>query len=84
MSTGSSSNEIVAFHDFVGALLQTGRNDLSPEETVSEFRAYQQELAKFQADNQLAIEQSERGESKPLDVAALIDRVQTRIADEQL
>lgn len=84
MSTGSPSNEIVAFHDFVGALLQTGRNDISPEETVSEFRAYQQELSRFQADNQIAIEQSERGESKPLDVAALVDRVQARIAEEPL
>lgn len=83
MSAGSSTNEIVAFHDFVGTLVRTGRHDLSPEESVSEFRAYQQQLAQFRADNQVAVNQSERGESKALDVAALLDRVQTRIAEEQ-
>lgn len=80
MATSASANDFLAFHDFVGTLVNRGRYDLTPEESVSAFRAYQQQLGQFQADNQLAIEQSKQGESKPLDVEALVGRVEARVA----
>jgi Arc/MetJ-type ribon-helix-helix transcriptional regulator len=37
-------------------------------------------LQRWQAGNEVAIEQSRRGLSKPLDIEALFDRVETRVS----
>lgn len=82
MATDSTTSDFLAFRDFVGTLVETGRSDLTPEQSVSAFRDYQQQLARFQKENRAAVEQSERGEAKTLDVEALLDRVNARLAAE--
>jgi hypothetical protein len=78
MIADSSANDFLAFRDFVGTLADSGQSDLTPEQSVTAFRAYQRQLAQFQAGNREAMEQSERGESKSLDVESLIQRVRAR------
>lgn len=83
MIADSSANDFLAFRDFVGTLADSGHADLTPEQSVSAFRDYQRQLSEFQAGNREAMEQSERGESKPLDVESLIQRVEARLASTE-
>ena len=53
------------------------------QESVQEFRLYQQELNRFIAETQPALEQSARGESRPLDVDALMQRVRNRLTKSE-
>ncbi|MBC8350903.1 MAG: hypothetical protein H8E66_02890 [Planctomycetes bacterium] len=80
MATGIPQDEILAFYDFLGRRIQQIGDSLSPEQSVQEFRLYQEELNRFIEETQLAIEQSKRGESLPLDVDALMQRVKDRLA----
>ena len=82
MSAGIPQDEIHAFYDFLGRRIEKASSPLSPEESVQEFRLYQEELNRFIEETQPAIEQSKRGESRPLDVDALMQRVQNRLATE--
>ena len=83
MATGIPQNEICAFYDFLGRRIENTSGSLSPEESVQEFRLYQEELNRFVAETRPAIEQSERGESQPLDVDALMQRVQDKLAKSE-
>ena len=83
MATGIPRDDIRAFYDFLGRRIDMGGGSLSPEESVHEFRLYQEELNRFMEETQPAIEQSNRGESRPLDVRALIRRVQDRMAQSE-
>jgi hypothetical protein len=80
MATEISQNDMQSFYDFLGRRLQNGAQGMTPEESVQEFRAYQTELARFKEETQLALEQSARGQSKPLDIDALMKRVRARLA----
>ena len=80
MATGIPQDEISVFYGFLGRRIEQGGRSLSPEESVQEFRLYQQELKQFLEETQPAIQQSERGESRTLDVDALMQRVQARLA----
>jgi hypothetical protein len=82
MATEISQNDMQSFYEFLGRRLQDGAGGLTPEESVREFRAYQTELARFKQETQLALEQSARGESKPLDLDALMRRVRARLAND--
>ena len=73
-------DEMQSFYDFLGQRLQNGGANLTPEESVREFRAYQAELARFRQTVALAREQGANGLSKPLDVDALMERVSQRLA----
>ena len=84
MATEMPTNEIRLFYDFLGRRLQDEEPNLTPEESVREFRAYQAELARFIEQTQPALEQSARGESRPLDVDALMERVRARLAKEEI
>jgi hypothetical protein len=83
MATQISQDDMQSFYEFLGRRLQGGgAGDLTPEQSVREFRAYQTELARFKEETQPALEQSARGESKPLDLDALMKRVRARLADD--
>lgn len=80
MSTDLPEAEILTFYDFLRQRVEGGDTSISPEQSVQEFRLYQRELQKFIEDTQPALDQAARGESKPLDVGALMDRVRHRLA----
>lgn len=82
MATEVPQDEIQSFYDFLGRRLENGGSTLTPEESVREFRAYQEELTRLRLTIATAREQAARGEAKPLDVDALIQRVKHRIASE--
>jgi hypothetical protein len=82
MATDVPQEEIVDFYRFLGLRLENGETDVTPEQSVHEFRLYQQELRRFLEQTQSSIAESERGESKPLDVDALMQRVRTRLTLE--
>ncbi|MBC8871084.1 MAG: hypothetical protein H8E44_16790 [Planctomycetes bacterium] len=84
MSTDVPQEEIVDFYHFLGHRLENGGRDLTPERSVQEFRLYQQELQRFIDRTQPAIAESERGESRLLDVDALMERVRTRLTAEEV
>ncbi len=82
MATGIPQDEMRSFHEFLGRRLENDGTEITPEESVREFRIYQEELRRFIADTQPALEQSRQGESKPLDIDALMDRVRARLAEQ--
>lgn len=82
MTADASQEEIMDFYHFLGHRLENGGRHLTPERSVQEFRLYQQELRRFIDQTQPAIAESERRESKPLDIDALMERVRARLAAE--
>ena len=75
-------NELESFHQFLTEQLQHGAGELSPEESVKAFRAYQRDRERCREDIRPALERSLRGESEPLDVEGLKARVTKRLADK--
>ncbi len=82
MAIGASANQIEAFYQYLGRRLDGGEQDLTPEQSVHEFRLYQEELERFLRETEPAVAQSQRGETRPLDVDAIVQRVQHRLANE--
>lgn len=80
MTTESTQDELRLFHDFLGRRIQNGGASITPEESVREFRIYQDELARFRQTIAASRAQAARGEAKPLDVDALMERVNKRLA----
>lgn len=78
MSTEDVVSEIRAFYEFLGQ--RTDDPAITPERSVLEFRAYQQELQRAQEELRVSHEEFRQGQAKPLDVDALIQRVQARVA----
>lgn len=76
MRAAVSESPIQAFYEFLGRRLHSGDTDLTPEQSVREFRLYQEELARFLRETEPAVAQSQRGETRPLDVDAVMLRVQ--------
>lgn len=74
--------ELEAFRAFVDHELGNGTSCSTVDELVAKFRDYQQDLDRFRKETESALEESARGESKPLDVDALKDRVVERLAEE--
>lgn len=83
MTTTASENQVQAFYEFLGRQLSTGRSPATPEASVGEFRQYQDELRGFSAGTVEALKQSQAGQTRPLDVEALMQRVQSRLAAEE-
>jgi hypothetical protein len=71
----SLQNERDAFNAFIDRRMTKVRSSLSLEDALTEFRAYQQELAQAQANVQEAKASSERGESEVLDIEQLIAEI---------
>jgi hypothetical protein len=82
MATDSSS-EIGAFHRFLGHQIEECSVDLSPEESVQAFRAYQRDLERLRNDLKPAIERLERGlPGIPFDVEEVKQRGRERLGRE--
>jgi hypothetical protein len=82
MST-DQSRKIETFYRFLGERLQEGSVDLSPEESVEAFRAYQRDLERLRKELEPALERLDRGKSaKPLDVEDVKRRGRERLARE--
>ena len=64
-----------AFNAFIDGRLGQASRDLSLEDALSEFRAYQRELADARAKVQQAKESSRRGESAELDIDQFVQEV---------
>jgi hypothetical protein len=78
------TNEFHQFVDFVAQIRDRGVNDLTPEQSVQQFRELQEQekLRIFQERNAIAQEQTRRGDYRPLDLEALLRRVEDRVAKQ--
>ena len=50
MAADLPTSDFSAFYDFLGRLRGSGEIDISPEDSVREYRAYQDELQRFLSD----------------------------------
>jgi len=75
-------NELVAFYRFLGEQIDSGAKEMSLEESVEAFRATRCDAACLRQHLAPSIEQARRGESKPLDAEAVIERVTDRLSNE--
>lgn len=73
-------SELKSFHWFLTEQLRRGDVSLSPEQSVEAFRAYQRDLERCREDIRPALERSVRGQSEPLDIEELKERVTKRLA----
>ncbi len=80
--TGTKFATIHAFYRFLGRRLDGGDVDWTPEQSVREFRLYQEEVARFLRETEPAVAESRRGDTRPLDVDAVMLRVQQRLRQQ--
>lgn len=78
-SMSTQENDLQAFHEFVGRQLENGGRNLTPQQSVEEYEAYQDEVRRM---NELIQESIDSGPAKPLDREALMQRVRERLAAE--
>ena len=83
MASSVPDSDMQAFYDFLGRLL-VNAGELTPEQSVREFRVYQEELKRFLRDSQSAFANAANGRGGQLDVDAIMQRVAKRLADEGL
>lgn len=67
------------FCEFVSQLREHGSNDVTPEQSVQEFRERQEKLRRWNERNAESIVQAEQGKAGPLDLDGLLSRVETRL-----
>jgi hypothetical protein len=79
MSSAIPTSDFDAFYAFLSEL-RTCVSDISPEESVQRFRESQEQLRRFQGHNNIAAEQSRQGLPKPLDLPAMMQRIEQRVA----
>jgi hypothetical protein len=73
--------QIETFYRFLGDQIQDGSVDLSPEECVEAFRAYQRDLGRIKEDLQPGLERIDRGEPGiPFDAEDVKRRGRERLA----
>ena len=77
----TDNTEVDSFQDFLSRH-QNGGTFASLDEAVGEFRRYQQELADARNKVQVGIEQSKRGECRPLDIDEVVSDVRDRLASD--
>ncbi len=73
-------NELEAFRDFIDQELARG-SDASVDELIEKYRQRRSDLERLRQELKPAFEQSQRGESQPLDADALKKRVRDRLAE---
>ncbi len=76
-----SPGELESFHRFLTEQLADGRGDLTLEESVAAFRAYQRDLERIRKDIQRAVQRYRRGEGRELDYEAIKEEVTARLAE---
>jgi hypothetical protein len=81
MST-NTPNEYFDFNQFVVERLSTSGSDLSLEESVAAFRAYQAELSSCRQALKPAIEELDSGGGSQLDMKSIIARGKAMLANE--
>jgi hypothetical protein len=69
------------FCDFVVQIRNRGVADLTPEESVQKFREAQEKLRIWNERNAIAEEQTRRGDYRTLDLDAVLNRVEQRLAN---
>jgi len=74
--------ELELFYRFVGETLSNGGGEMSPEESLQAFRAYQRELAGLRQAIEPSLKRSLRGESAPFDGEKIKKRVTEKLAKE--
>jgi len=78
-----TGREIESFYQFLGQQIQEGSVDLSAEECVEAFRAYQRDLDRLKKELQPAIQRFDRGErGLPFDAEDVKRRGRERLARE--
>ena len=82
MSASLPASDFREFCDFVVRMRDSGAPDLTPEQSVAQFREDQEKLRHWHERNAISMEQARRGEAKPLDVEAVWSRVKERLAQE--
>lgn len=82
MATDVTPADLQLLYEYLGRRLANGGAEITPEDSVQEFRAYQAELQQFVEQTKHAQQQSENGEATPLDLEALRERVRQRAANE--
>ena len=73
---------MAAFYRFLGEQLDGGASQITVEESVEASHAHQRDVARLRQHLAPSIEQANRGESKPLDAEALVERVTRRLSEE--
>lgn len=74
-----TQHDLREFHTWLGGQLNNGGGRLTIEESITEFRAYQEELERCRAEIRIGLEESLRGESEAFDVDDIM-----RGVDEEL
>lgn len=75
-----TQQELDRFHEFASARLNNGLAGLSLEETLSEFREYQLEVAGLNAALQESSEEARQGRCGPLDPERLKAEIREELA----
>ncbi len=70
------------FCDFVVRLRDNGVSNVTPEQSLQEFRTEQEKLRVWNERNAIAAEQTRRGDYRPLDLDALLKRVELQLAEK--
>jgi hypothetical protein len=76
-----SSSDFSLFCDFIVQIRNSGAADLTPEQSVQKFREEQEKLRIWNERNAIAEEQTRRGDYRPLDLDAVLERVEQRLAN---
>ena len=74
--------EVELFHRFVGGQIENGGRNLSLDEILKAFRAYEGDLERCREAIRPALQRSLRGESQPFDVEEMKTRVTNRLAEK--
>jgi len=77
------SSDFSEFCEFVTHLRNEGSVDVTPEQSVQEFRLRQEQLQRWNERNAASIEQAAAGEAKELDFDDLMERVERRARDQR-
>jgi hypothetical protein len=68
------------FCDFVVKIRDAGADNITPEQSVEEFRLEQEKWRRWNEGNAVAQEQTRRGLYGPLDLDAMLARIEQRIS----
>jgi hypothetical protein len=74
----SSLTDVELLHQYLGERIDSGSHHASLNELLTDFADYHRELEDLREKLQAAEASSRRGESKPLDVDAVLKRVHQR------
>ena len=74
------TSEFGDFCDFVTQLRDRGTSGLTPEQSVQEFRDHQEKLRRWNERNAKSASQAAAGLAKPVDLDAMMTRVDARLS----